>query len=367
MIYRPPDDPGRNAQPAEPHRIATGPILSESPWAGRLPAPQAHVAIVVVYHKGDHEVMWPNARRRVSLARRPTTVYEVDLSLHQAAVAADVPSRTDACAFHADITVQWRVTDPSATVRHRVADAAETLAPHLLHRIRGITRNYDITHASAAEDDVNKQFDRAAVSVGAPGQSGEPESTDSLGAEYGLWARSITHLTLDEAAAEHKAKMAKLTWAIEEENAEQELRLLQEDHKRRITADRMEVYRQIIATGDTERFALQLADHPDDIGTIEKIIREEQRVSRRDTIDFVARMVDSGVIERWQVNDEIKVALAWLREATARVIPDKRDNPEGGQGERRRGRAPMIQEDTDPELEQMPESRTSDDDSNAPD
>lgn len=340
MTYRPPNDRHRNVRPAESPPTGIGPIHLEYPWPGRLPAPQAHIAVVIVYARGDRQVMWPHARQRVPLTRRPTTLYEIDLSLQQATIEADVRSRTDACPFHAEITIQWRVTDPSAVVHHRVADAAETLKPHLLHRIRNITQGYDITQAHAAEEDVNKQLGRAPITAG---HGEQPDDADSIGAEYGLWARCIIHLTLDEAAAEHKAKMAKLMWAIEEERAEQELRLLQEDHKRKITADRMEVYRQIIATGDTERFALQLADHPDDIAAIEKIIREEERISRRDTIEFVARMVDSGVIERWQVNDEIKVALAWLREATARVIPE-RDGRDSGKRERRRGRTPLSQD-----------------------
>jgi len=356
MTYRPPDAGHRRESRNDPAPgTAAGPILSEGSWTGRPPSPHAHVALVVVYHKGDHEVMWPHARHRVSLARRPTTLYEVDLSLHQATIEADVPSRTDASPFHAEVTIQWRVTDPSAIVRHRVTDAAEALSPHLLHRIRGITRNHDIGESSAAEDAVNEQLGGAAIGVGEPGKDHHPGTTGGLGAEYGLWTRVIAQLTLNEAAADHKAKMAKLRWARDEEQAEHELRLQQEQNRQRITADRMDVYRQIIAAGDSERFAYQLAEHPDDIAAIEKIIREEQRISRRDTIDFVAHMVDSGVIERWQINDEVKEALAWLREATARVIPDKsqQDNSPDRR-ERRQGRTIVNQAEIEPELAASP-------------
>lgn len=298
--------------------------------------------------------MWPHARHRVHLARRPTTVYEVDLSLHQTELGADVPSRTDGCPFHAAITLQWRVTDPSQVIRHRVVDVAEALAPHLLRRVRGITRGYDIRDASAAEDELNKQLGRETVSFTAPAPTAQPPDADRLGAEYGLWTRCIVHLSLDEAAAQHKARMAQLAWDYEAEEAEQKVRLLKEDNQRQITTGRIEMYRDIIATGDIERFALQLANNPGDMAAIDKIISEEERVSRRDTIDFVARMVETGVIERWQVSDHIKIALGWLREATARVIPDAQETPGGPARERRHGRSPVIPGDTEPELAPPP-------------
>lgn len=288
-----------NARPLDP---VAGPILTESPRAGRLSPPRPHVAVVVVYRRGDHEVMWPHARGRVMLSRRPTTLYEVDLSLHQADFEADAPSLVQGCPFRATLTIQWRVTDPSAVIRHRVTDAAEALAPHVLHRIRGITRKYDITETSAAEDEINEQLSGNVADAAGPRSN--PVAPDGPGAEYGLWSRIIAQLFMDEAATEHHAKMAKLTWAIEEEKAEQELRLLQEQH--------------------------------------------QQRVSRRDTIDFVSHMVDSGVIERWQVNDEVKEALAWLREATTRVIPERQDDSGAGPRERRRGRFIIVPGESEP-------------------
>jgi hypothetical protein len=168
-----------------------------------------------------------------------------------------------------------------------------------------------------------------------------------LGAEYGLWTRVITHLALDEAATEHIAKMMKLNRAIEEEKAEQELRVLKNKNQQAIMAERIAVYREIVAAGDVERFALRLASHPDEISAITAIIRQDQLTSRRDTIDFISRMVDSGVVERWEVSDQVKEALEWLRDATARVVTDKdHRNTQKDQAtqQRRRGRGKPINE-----------------------
>ena len=60
-----------------PPQEAGGPILREACWRHRLPQARAHVAVVVVYKRGDHLVIWPHERKRVELHRRPATAYEV--------------------------------------------------------------------------------------------------------------------------------------------------------------------------------------------------------------------------------------------------------------------------------------------------
>ena len=157
-------------------------------------------------------------------------------------------------------------------------------------------------------------------------------------AYYGLWTRVVAQLTLDDAAREHNAKMTQLTWAIAEENAQHKLRVLQEENQRQIMADRIAVYRQIVAAGDTEAFAMQLALHPADITAIAKILKDEELSKRRETVNFVAHMVNSGVVERWEVSDQAREALQWLKDATARVIHERKQQ---GDPEVRQGRSDL--------------------------
>lgn len=339
MVHRPPPWGG---PPAQQGPVA-GPIISEEPWARRLAQARAHVAVVLVHAKGDHEVIWPHDRRRARY-RHPKTVYEIDLALHHTTITADLPSSGDAFSFKATVNVQWRVLDPSAVARHRVSSVKAALSPDLLLRLRRIARNFDITQSAAAEDEMNTRLGSPGINVTDHGQFAQAMKDaierDCLGAEYGLWTRAIVELVLDEATIEHHTKMRQLNRAIQEEEATQALRLLREEHEQRITADRIIIYRDIIAAGDIERFALQLANHPGDIKAIDAIIREEQESSRRDTIDFVSHMVDSGVIERWEVSDQAREALDWLKAATARVIRerDERKQIEPEYRQQRRGR-----------------------------
>jgi len=347
-----PDD----VTPAPPPQSLTGPILREARWDGKLPRARAHVAVVVVYLRGEHQLIWPHERTRVLWHRRPVTVYEVDLGIHHARLKADLPSKGHSGSFHAIIDIHWRVLDPSAIVRHRIPNTEEALGTDLRHRARRIAINFSIDQITAAEETINDQLRGVEIDITTPAgmQQAMEKATKlgCLGAKYGLWtSATITHMTLDKAAIEHNAKMMKLKWALKEEKAEQKLRKIKNKHEQQITADKIAVYRDIIEAGDIERFALRLARHPDEISAVTEIIREDQLTSRHDTIDFIKHMVDSGVVERWEVSDQVREALEWLKDATARVVTDRNHKtPEIDRPGRRRGRGEPIEETAASEL-----------------
>jgi hypothetical protein len=323
MSYqRPPER--ANGAVSRPHLLTIGPILNETPWSGKLTTARAHVAVVVVYSNGAHQVVWPHDRRRILLHKRPTTLYEIDLGIQHTAISADLPSSDHAEAFHASFSIEWRALDPAAVVRHKISDVYAVISAQLLRRARRIARRFEIDQAADAEDALNAQLDNPPIDATEPARfhqaMQEAIGRNCLGAEYGLWTRAIAELTLDDATIEHNTKMTKLTRAIKEEEAEQKLRLLQELNQQQIMKDRIAIYRDIVAAGDIERFALRLAHNPTDIDAIAAILHEEQLTNRRDTIDFVTHMVDSGVIERWEISDQAREALEWLKNATARVI-----------------------------------------------
>jgi hypothetical protein len=267
-----------------------------------------------------------------------------------------LPSQGHSGSFHAKITVDWRVLDPSAVVRHQDLDIGESLYADLLHRAYSIAREFTIDQITDAEDKINDQLQGVELDISTP--TGMQQAMQKaimlgcLGAKYGLWTNAITHLTLDEAATEHNAKMMKLKWALEEAEAKHRLRMIKNKNEQEITAERIAVYREIIASGDVERFALRLANRPDEISAVTEIIREDQHRDKIDTIDFIKRMVDSGVVESWEVSDQVREALEWLKDATARVVTDKHHRMREADlpvRQRRRGRGDPIEQKVESE------------------
>jgi len=332
---------------------STEPIITETPWPGKLAQASAYVAIVLVYSSGEVRVLMPHDRRRTGI-RPPKTMYRVTLGLHHTTAEADLPSQGEAFFFHASISLQWRVLDPASVVSNGVRNVADALMPHIMRQMRRISRTFDITQSAEAEEAINEALDKIQI-----GYSGRERYQDALqqasaqkhlGSEYGLWTRTVAELSLDEATIGHITKMKQLDRALSEEKAQQQLRKLQEENQQHIIQARIEVYKEIIKAGDTERFALQLASNPDDIAAIEKIMHDDQLISRRETIDFISHMVSTGVIERWEVSDQAREALDWLKEAISGVISDREQQPqlETASRRRRRGR-------TDPPSQEYPD------------
>ena len=322
--------PGQADGYPAPGAPGPGPILGQRPWNGRLGNPHPRVAHVRVHRKGGHEVVWPHDRQRgrtgfgQMVPSRPVMVYDVDLGQHQTVVTADLRSADRACAFHATLTIQWRVLDPSRVISAVVADVTEALTPELLIRAEAITRTTAITEFTAAQDMINAELAAEPVDASDPGGFSEVLETarrrGRLGAEYGLWTRVIARLEPDQAAADHLLAVTRYGWEIKEEQEKHKVNLLKEKNAQEITLDRVGLYREIVAAGDIDRFALQLANNPGDISALHSIIRKELQESRRDTIDFVTHMVDSGVIDRWEINDQVKEGLRFIQTISARVI-----------------------------------------------
>ena len=193
-------------------------------------------------------MIWPHERTRAQLHRRPVTTYEVDLGLYRAVITAELPSQGHGASFQARINVQWRVLDPSVFVRHQVLDIDGTLAESCCTKHAASPGNAASKRSRPPK--TRSTISSADVDIDVTAPSGiqqamrDATKRGCIGAEYGLWTHAITQLTLDEAAAEHRTKMLKLKWAIEEEKAEQELRKIQDTNQQEITKARIEVYRR---------------------------------------------------------------------------------------------------------------------------
>jgi hypothetical protein len=56
------------------------------------------------------------------------------------------------------------------------------------------------------------------------------------------------------------------------------------------------------------------------VATVIAMLVKERDRHRRDTVDFVTKLVESGSIERWQVADQVRKVLQWLQDGSNRVI-----------------------------------------------
>ncbi|MEV6829907.1 hypothetical protein [Amycolatopsis sp. NPDC051102] len=200
--------------------------------------------------------------------------YDVDLSLRRLTLGVTLPSAGDAFVFRAAVDVQWRVVDPERVVRGGITDVRPILVPQLLEGLRQETRSLQIGDVVSAEKAAAERF--------RPGW---------LEAEHGLWTKVLVRLRMDK-QAEHNLRLA----------------------------SEVQAFKTLIEGGDIDQFALQLAQNPQQVAPVVEALVKERDTHRKQVFDFVNNLLESDALDRWQIDDQVRVTLEWLKVSINRVI-----------------------------------------------
>ncbi|GLY05514.1 hypothetical protein [Actinoplanes sp. NBRC 101535] len=348
--------------PEQPSPEADGPAPSHASNAARKPPPSEKAARRNVRLWREQRInrwslLWNKPRVRAAralvlmtrtgelvpytLPRQPTygqllaspagTMYEVDTGRHQTIMRTTLPSRVDAFAFTADLTLVWRVVRPVEAVLSNIHNLGPAMARSVAHELRSFSRRYPIDATAEAERELNEHLQHRSAKALLFLESealvdAVAENEHLAGVGYGTHVTAFLHLWTDDEGVQH----ASVSRRIELEREWQKLRHLKEQNHRQIVAARVEYYRGIIDQGDMNRFALQLAKNPADSQAILDAIRAHALTNRKQTIDFVSRLVESGAISAYQIEEQVRVALEWLKTGTDRVLGhpiQTEDNP----------------------------------------
>jgi hypothetical protein len=342
------------------------PIVAVRPYLGKKAEPvTAHLAHVLVTTKGEHRIVWPHDRahsvvwqhtRTSSLFRgQIKTVYDIDLGIHHLRFDAELPGAGDTFSFKASAVVEWRVLDPSLVVRSQLSDIRPAVQPAVIEEMRRIAREFGVEQSAAAERAINERLVGEALDFNNLAQLGDAlaktASSGHVGREYGVWTRTIASVQPDRSRLAQSDEVRDLRHQIEAERLKQELRMLQEQNKNQVLANRMGFYRDAFMSGDIERAVLQVAQNPEELSAVAQMVREQELAGQRMTIDFVNKLLEAGAIERWQVNDQAKAALDWLRQSTNAVLTPQLDaQPADAAGQPRK----RVRKTPIPELESGP-------------
>jgi len=200
--------------------------------------------------------------------------YEVDMSLRRLTLGITLPSAGDAFVFRAAVDVQWRVLDPELVVRNGITDVRRVLVPPLLEGLRQETRSLQFGDVESAE--------KAAVERFGP---------TWLEADHGLWTKVLVRLRMDK-QAEHNLRLA----------------------------SEVQAFKTLIEGGDIDQFALQLAQNPQQVAPVVEALVKERDTHRRQVFDFINHLLESDALDRWQIDDQVRLTLEWLKVSINRVI-----------------------------------------------
>ena len=237
---------------------------------------KARTTTVLITARGRYIVYPPASPPRLGelIRRQARFISEVDMGHHQTRIRGVLPCKGDAFGFPATVDLHWRVSDAETIVRDGVRDVGKALEPLILGRLRPVTRDCTVEQTERAELAANAALRRL------------PEV-----AAFGIEAMAFVRLGMDDDVRQRE----------------------------RLTS-RVAAYRSILAAGDLNQFALRLAENPKDVADVITMLIQERDTHRHDTVDLVTRLIDSGAIERWEVDDQVRTVLQWLQDSTNRVI-----------------------------------------------
>jgi hypothetical protein len=237
---------------------------------------KARTTTVMITARGEYLPYSPqNPPTRAELLRkRVRYLSQVDMGYHLTRIRGELPCRGDAFGFPATVDLHWRVQDAIKVVQDGIHNVHTAVEPRILARLRPITRTFDVEDSEGAERAANQALGRM-LEIG----------------DFGLDGVAFVRLCMDDAVR---------------------------DRVRMET--RVHTYRAIIASGDLSQFALRLAENPKDVAEVIELLIKERDTHRQDTVDFVTKLIDSGAIERWEIEDQIRTVLQWLKDTTNRVI-----------------------------------------------
>ncbi|KQX56298.1 MULTISPECIES: hypothetical protein [unclassified Streptomyces] len=233
---------------------------------------------------------------------RPYTAFELQLGWHTVSFQAQLPAAESGRSFPAEVAVRWRVADPFEVARSQVTDVGELLVPELVQRLRDVSRAYSIHYAEEVRDAVNAALDGHA-----------------FGASFGLELDVFVTIQADRLIREHGTRVGEVLNQTDVERFRQRLREIQDDNQRLLIERWAESFQRAVEKGDDAVMAQMMARNPKDIQEIRKMFHGERREERQDGMELMTRLIDGGLLERWELGEQAMVVVEFLRSGARRV------------------------------------------------
>ncbi|MYT68423.1 MULTISPECIES: hypothetical protein [unclassified Streptomyces] len=310
--------PPQNMEIQLPHPLL-GPFIREFTPDSGYKHRSAQVASVMFYKNGGHSVVTVRGADHVDkpFMGRPTSVCWIARGRHQVSFRVPLPSQGDRADFTAEADVNWEVQDFHRAADRRVVNVEQMLRPELLARLRGISRQYGLDRAQAADEAIQDEL--------ATGRWAD------FGADLGLVTRVFVRIDLGAAAQKHMGEMIAVSHSTEVDMAKDKAHHLR-------TQANMEFAGRLIAGGEAMQYQYLLASDPAQAGVILKELQEQAKEQRTGALDYLSRLIDAGVVQRHQVEDQVQRLIDYARAtsggaldqglpqpATALPVPPERD------------------------------------------
>jgi hypothetical protein len=262
----------------------------------------SQVASVLYYENGGHSVITVRGAEHFNkpLMGKPTSVCWIARGRHQVSFQLELPTSSDLSQFRARAEMTWEVHDIYQAAEKRVVDVERMLRPSLEARLRGLSRRYSLDSAQQVDEAIQDEL--------ASGRWGD------FGADLGLATQVFVRIDLGQAAADHQAQMV----AVEKGSMVQEA--IDTANKARIAAN-IDDARKLISAGETVQYAHMLAADPSRAHDILGVLQQQAREQRQGALDYLTNLINQGVVQRHQIDDQVQALIDYSRSVSTGVFP----------------------------------------------
>ncbi|MFD5543987.1 hypothetical protein ACFWIJ_40845, partial [Streptomyces sp. NPDC127079] len=284
-----------------PHDLR-GPFVREFAPQAAYRHRNSQVASVLYYKNGGYSVITVRGAEHVNkpLMGKPTSVCWIARGQHQVSFQLELPTYGDRSRFRAGADVNWEVHDFYLAAEKRVVDVERMLRPSLEARLRGLSRRYTLDSAQQVDEAIQDEL--------ASGRWSD------FGTELGLATQVFVRIDLGQAAADHQAQMV----AVEKGGMVQEA--IDTVNKARIAAN-IDDAQKLISAGETVQYAHMLAADPSRAHEILGVLQQQAREQRKGALDYLTNLINQGVVQRHQIDDQVQALIEYSRTVSTGVFP----------------------------------------------
>lgn len=274
-------------------------IIAKEPIKLRLfrprPNPEPGIALVL-YREGQPLVtLWPGDQLTSGEIKwgNYNLLYRVDITEHSFDFKCSIPCHGEAFEFHADVDVSYSVKYPNIIVEKNISNANSIIKRLIVDSMRVISREFEIEQSAEAEKEIKKRL---------------LNEINKIKSGFKI-DRLLISLSLEEEARYHIRQLKQIDRDKEQGKKKAELDQQRLKFEMVLMKQKMNFYGPMIKEGHWQMLALQLSNNPQDVASVAKMVRENNQVEFDNQLKALKIMLDSDVIENFQMEEASKRVL----------------------------------------------------------
>jgi len=258
---------------------------------GSSPSPEPNVALVLV-SKGKSVPLQHGETLTAGEWRWGGfhTVYKVNTGTFPVNFQCDLPCKSDAFHFRADVRLECFTSGPAIIVQRNSSDIKADIEKRVTDAIRPLSRTYDVEESDKAEESLRREIKRQDYQIGVKiNHATISLDLDDEAREYIRKQREIRRRTvIDKAEIEHTREVESAQSVLERERREREM-------------EKMKFFMELIKQGNAESLALYLMTNRDDAPMIIEMISQQRQIEQEHQLKMLNTLLSKSDIKGWEV------------------------------------------------------------------